>query len=113
VIDTLPGERITHTVLVPPMLGMLLDELDREGTVEGLPTMQLVQPAGRQRVVTLLAAPPASTTAWSVRVIRGHQPGGCQGSQANTCSLTRIRCHSTDVLQVWARASLTAVCAAS
>lgn len=43
VVDAIRREEITHTVLVPTMLGMLLDELDREGTGQGLPSLQHVQ----------------------------------------------------------------------
>jgi hypothetical protein len=32
--------------------------------------------------------------------------------KANTCSLTRVHCRSTDVLHLWVRASVRAVCAA-
>jgi long-chain acyl-CoA synthetase len=43
VIDTIRREKITHAVLVPTMLGMLLDELESEGTGAGLPSMRHIQ----------------------------------------------------------------------
>ncbi len=43
VIDTIRQAQITHVVLVPTMLGMLLDELDSEATGEGLPSLAHIQ----------------------------------------------------------------------
>jgi long-chain acyl-CoA synthetase len=53
VIDTIRRERITHAVLVPTMLGMLLDELEREEAGEGLPTVKHIQYAASPITPTL------------------------------------------------------------
>jgi long-chain acyl-CoA synthetase len=43
VIETIRTHEITHLLLVPTMIGMLLDELDREGTGQGLPSLRHLQ----------------------------------------------------------------------
>ncbi len=46
VLDTIRRQRITHTVLVPTMLGMLLDELEREPVGDALRSLKHIQYAG-------------------------------------------------------------------
>ena len=61
VIDTIRGEAITHSVFVPTMLRMLLDELDRDGDGDRLPSLRHIQyaaspiaPALQRRVLAAL-----------------------------------------------------------